>query len=252
MQANNPPTFHPTVWPAEPPAVPPVTRYVLTEARGGRAEVVDVDRAREQAVLPPDFVLRELLEVPATEAGALALMQEWGLLADMATGVLDVGQARWNLCRLQAIARHLIAMAAHDEDGERGAWLPFAELAQWGPPTLNEARMWFRDALNEALRPFTVHVRLGPDDAALARPGVNLYNACGLQLARYLASELTVNRCANERCGRYFSVQRGGARSDYGQHRSRGVLYCSPLCAKAQAERQRRARRRQEKVKGTS
>ncbi len=68
-------------------------------------------------------------------------------------------------------------------------------------------------------------------------------NACALQLARYLASELTVNRCANQRCRNVFTVQRGGARSDYGQHRSRGVRYCSPLCAKAQSERDRRRRR---------
>ena len=73
----------------------------------------------------------------------------------------------------------------------------------------------------------------------------NLYNACCLQLARYVADEATVHRCANDRCGKPFTRQR--SESKYRQHRSTGVRYCSPRCAANQAERGRRARRRQEK-----
>jgi len=42
--------------------------------------------------------------------------------------------------------------------------------------------------------------------------------------------------CANENCLRTFVHQQG--RSKKGQRRSRGVLYCSPSCARAAAQRE--------------
>jgi hypothetical protein len=103
--------------------------------------------------------------------------------------------------------------------------------------------------LNRGLQKFTVHVRTDNPDypTDLLRPSALLYDACCLQLTHYLASEARVIRCANERCRRPFTRQRGRAREDYGQHRSRGVRYCSHLCAKAQSERDRRRRRSQER-----
>lgn len=47
--------------------------------------------------------------------------------------------------------------------------------------------------------------------------------------------------CANETCGATFRWQEGRAEQD--QHRSKGVLYCSRRCARAQAERARRRRK---------
>lgn len=41
--------------------------------------------------------------------------------------------------------------------------------------------------------------------------------------------------CANERCGREFVWQEG--RSEQGQHRSKGVMYCSRACARAHVHR---------------
>lgn len=94
-----------------------------------------------------------------------------------------------------------------------------------------------------------MHVRIREgDDESLSRPRPNLYNACCLQLAQYVASEATVKRCANDRCRKPFTTQRG--RSEYGQYRSSGVRYCSHLCAKAQSAREQRARRRQEREQG--
>ncbi len=101
--------------------------------------------------------------------------------------------------------------------------------------------------MNSGLSVFAVHVETLPGlRASLTRPLPNLYNAACLQLVHYLTDDAKVSRCANERCGRPFTRQRGLAK--YGQHRSRGVRYCSHLCAKAQSERDRRRRRAQEEA----
>ncbi len=249
VQEQNPPTFHPTVWPAEPPVVPEVPLWNLETTPDGRLRVTDVNREVSAVALPPDFVLRELLEAPPEGPGLVEFMQRWGLLLKVTLddqGYIDLRRAGRNLLRMQSAARHFIAGWQGDEAAEQEAWAVFARLGEWEPPSLTQARLWFQATLNEALTVFAVHVRFPHDEPSLPQPLPNLYNACALQLARYLASELTVNRCANERCRNVFTVQRGGARSDYGQHRSRGVRYCSPLCAKAQSERDRRRRRSKE------
>jgi len=50
---------------------------------------------------------------------------------------------------------------------------------------------------------------------------------------------------------RPFSVQRTHRRRYINSHHAAGVRYCSNRCAKAQSERDRRARRRQEQQEGT-
>ncbi len=250
MQRAKVPTFRPTVWPAEPPDLPPVTRYVLEDGPGtGELQVRDVDREREQAELPPDFVLRELLEVPEDDASLGAFMREWGLLVDLPSKglVISLEGARRHLLELQAVARHLIAFRDGNEAAEIEAWDRVVELTQWEPLNIRQARLWFQMALNRSLRPFGVHVRLSPDDnAALTRPVPNLHNVAALQLARYLNSDRPITRCGNERCGRPFTVQRSPRRLFENSHHAAGVRYCSHLCAKAQSERDRRARRRAE------
>ena len=246
MQGTGLPTFRPTVWPAEPPDVPTVMRYVLEDLGGGRALVGDVDRDREQAELPPDFALREVLEAPEDDAGLVDFMREWGLLVDLPHEglVLDLDAARWRLTELQALARHVIADRDGDEDALLAAWSPLGEM----PARVSQAWLCFQATMNRALLPFGMHVRLGPDDdATLSRPMPNLYNATAVQIAQYLSSEQPIARCSNERCGRPFTVQRSARRRYPSSHHAAGVRYCSHLCAKAQSERDRRARRRQEK-----
>ncbi len=102
-------------------------------------------------------------------------------------------------------------------------------------------------AMNAALKPFSVHVRYPGADALLDAPST--YEVAVLQLAQLIAEDRQVRPCANERCTRLFTRQRGRAKYDKTGH-STGVLYCSAQCAKAQAERNRRARLRAEDVAG--
>jgi hypothetical protein len=111
----------------------------------------------------------------------------------------------------------------------------------------SQAWVWWQDAMTDGLHPFRMHVRLNPEDrATLALPRPNLYNATVLQLTQYLGGDGPITRCANERCRRPFSVQRTDRRRYPNSHHDAGVRYCSHRCAKAQSERDRRARRRQE------
>ena len=96
-----------------------------------------------------------------------------------------------------------------------------------------------------------MHVLLRPGDErglSLQLPQPNLYNVCVLQLMQYVTDQAPVQRCANDRCGRMFTVQRtsGRRRRFENSSHSTGVRYCSHLCAKAQSERDRRRRRREE------
>lgn len=67
-----------------------------------------------------------------------------------------------------------------------------------------------------------------------------LYQICALELYNHIAENAEYRICANETCRKLFVHQSGTAQ--YGQYRSKGVLYCSNLCARAQAQRQLRRR----------
>lgn len=267
MQRTKTPTFRPTVWPAEPPRTPKVTQYRLTpNAETGGLEIYDVIGEVE---LLPDFVLQEALALEVRSPDdVIALAGQWGLPtgpgeasfryfageapADVVREMqawgpagrrmVHPGAVDLHLRLVRALSRHLLAYL----DGASDAPL----LAAWShdglpvPKSAPQAWLWWEGYLNRGLEAFTVHVRTRPDnEALLTRPAPNLFNACCLQLAQYLAGDTDVSRCANERCGKPFTRQRGRARDEYGQHRSRGVRYCSHLCAKAQSERDRRRRR---------
>jgi len=107
-------------------------------------------------------------------------------------------------------------------------------------PTTSEAIFDLTQHLNPALLPF--HVRLEP--YVFGRDvHVNVYQAACLQLTNDIAERVPYRRCANETCGKLFTRQRDRSESD--RHRMKGVRYCSIACARAQAQRAVRRRKRQ-------
>jgi len=203
--------------------------------QAGRVQVAGPDPERPQVRLPSDFALRELLAAPPDSLGVLALMQEWGLLVEPdGDGSFGLGAARRRLWELQALGRHTLAWRAGDTAGERDAWTHVAQ------PTLDQARERFSASLDAGLAGLRVHLQIGPPgDLTVATLDV----AVAVQLAGYLDGSGPIPRCANLRCTEPFTVQRSTRRSTDSTPHLAGVRYCDRLCAKAQSERERRARR---------
>lgn len=115
------------------------------------------------------------------------------------------------------------------------------------------------DLFDSALHPFHPgvtfdHTTLGSRGstaielvASHERQALDLYPICALELYKHIVEDTDYSVCQNETCGRLFVRQQG--RAQYGQHRTRGVLYCTNSCARAQAQR---AYRRRERSKGTN
>ncbi len=85
----------------------------------------------------------------------------------------------------------------------------------------------------------------GPPLALSLREPRSLYVACILEFAQVLLGNRPYRFCANEACGRMFSVQEG--RSRYGGHRTDVLRYCSRTCGLAQAQREYRRRTKERK-----
>lgn len=124
------------------------------------------------------------------------------------------------------------------------------------------------DFLGRLLRPFSPTLGLemhffppeAPIEALFAPPGETiieprrrlqrtpLHAICALELFNHIVDNAEYHSCANERCNQTFVHQHG--RAEKGQRRSSGVIYCSPECARATAQREYRRRKRQQR--GTS
>lgn len=94
--------------------------------------------------------------------------------------------------------------------------------------------------LGNALEAFTPAVITNPDIPVFDDHWA--FEIACLELFNHMVENAPYRSCANEACRRLFVRQRG--RSIHGQHRTRGVKYCSSECARAQAQREYRRRKR--------
>lgn len=267
MQGPEPPTFRPTLslWPSEAQELPALVVVPIVE-RDGRAEWRTSARPSRVA-MPDDFVIREVVEA----ADAMTFMRDWGLLARAqdelrslpeddrpavpagaggdarrAPVSISLFTAEHHLRVLRALARHYLADAQEDEAGVVEAWAVegFAVASDsWSP------WFWWTNHVNAALRAFPMYVDFADRDERvhlLQTPTPTTYELAVLQLAQMATGGRKVLRCANDRCRRPFTRQRSLRRQYSGTEHATGLKYCSRECAKAQSERDRRARRREE------
>jgi len=75
-------------------------------------------------------------------------------------------------------------------------------------------------------------------------PTARLYQACAIELYNHIVEQAEYRVCANEMCGKVFVRQEGRAIHD--QRRTKGVKYCTASCARAQAQRNYRYRKRRD------
>lgn len=161
-------------------------------------------------------------------------------------GVSHVREAAMYLRVARALVRHWLAYERGEDT--RAAWDGELPGLLNGVPTYDdEAWFYFSDALNWGLKSFHVRVEVEIPwlekhgaDPVIGKPQAGLYSALCLQLSNHISRGDVAVTCASETCGRPFVRQEGGAR--FGQHRTKGVMYCSTNCAKAQAQREYRRR----------
>jgi hypothetical protein len=232
----------------------------------GTLEAVDPLEERE---LPDEWVLRALADADLNDdATVVALLNEYGWLygryyhqwvpadaarrlwgdeelaeykrvRDRADGVpMDsIEDARWWLKTARALAGTWSA-ASRGED-PASAWVAEGFSGLGVPPYWADPWPRFTSALSNGLEPFYAEVRPVKWGAS---PSVDLYSAACQQVFNLIVNNCDAQRCENETCGRTFVHQLGG--SQFGQHRSKGLRFCTPECARAETQRQYRRRRK--------
>lgn len=270
MKGSKDPLFPVTLWPPTPLPPLPVERQSLAVADGrlkwlgphpeGASRPLPAEwvlrRLDKRLDLDTDRVIAELLDdgvlarpyfdrarVPQERHHLLAPLPSiheyradwWTTRTD---GTLE--DARWWLKTARALAR---AWADAANGVKTSAWRDEGFVA------VKPEHLWaqFVTALNAGTASYVARVayRL-PSGLTAGMATVDLYSECCRQIFNLLVAEERPRTCQSETCGRTFVHQQGGAA--HGQHRTRGLLmYCTPECAHAQANREYRRRKAAEK-----
>lgn len=273
MQGTERPTFWPTphLWPGTEAEIPTV-RAISLRSEGALVSWSTTGKKRDLS-LPPDFVLREVVDSGAKDV--LDFMASWGPLvrpggdydglsevdrptfegADYDAAVVDglvvrsrflYDAAAYRLRLLRTLALHTIATDERDHVGVYAAWMDAGFVR---PPSIFDANMMWADHVNAALRAFPIYVDIdvpgGADNVAgLQLPSRTTYEVAVLQLAHIATGGRKIQRCLE--CGNAFTRQRTDRRAYKNSEHSSGVSYCDRRCAKRKSERERRARVKKE------
>ncbi|NEA60379.1 hypothetical protein G3I60_41010 [Streptomyces sp. SID13666] len=239
---------------------------------------------RQLVELPEDFYLRELMQLdPHDLEGAAEMMRTYGTLSSMDHDDLYVDSedvyeelqtipeaggddqphpfgihrdlvrihlqtaqeaiTTWLACRraggLEELVKphitpeNLAGVQAQNPDHDP-PWPPSLEYLE--ALLIDSQISSLQHVLNAALSRFSIGI------GNLSDRSPTIVSVAFLQLYNHLVEGATVRHCANEPCGRAFVRQRG--RAEYGQHRTTGIKYCTRECARAQAQRALRRRRK--------
>ncbi|MEV6847232.1 hypothetical protein [Actinoplanes sp. NPDC051411] len=271
------PQFRTTVWPGM--VIPPPKLRSIADV-----EIVDdwilwpVQDPRRPATaeLPTDFYLRELMDLQCDDLEAIKdLISKFGSfssykLEDLdgeATHLADSTQIELPDDDYYENGYHRSNLTVHLEEAQRAIETWIASQIEHGLEDLVEEYAT-EDALYEAqsalpeyqtmsdLRNHLIDERVEHMGATLnaalkifsagigelSERQPTIYAVSFLQMYNHLTEQATLRRCANEPCSNVFVRQRD--RADHGQNRTTGVIYCSHGCARAQAQRQLRRRRK--------
>jgi hypothetical protein len=139
---------------------------------------------------------------------------------------------------------------SHSGPDEKRVELPSGMKRPWR--NVSGAALWLEGALTQAVSPFRPRLMIrSPKDykdrpmttetaASSSFAGVPLFSVCALELFNHIVQDDEFKTC--ELCGRLFVRQEG--RAIHGQHRMKGVRFCSARCLRVQKQRDYRARKR--------